>query len=60
MPEFLVQWAGYVIPWIEALGIVVVLWGIVEARWLCRGRPGGPRPGTRRSAISASLSRSAS
>jgi hypothetical protein len=22
---------GYVIPWIEALGIVVVLWGIVEA-----------------------------
>jgi uncharacterized membrane protein len=31
MHELLVQWTGYVIPWIEALGIVMVLWGIVEA-----------------------------
>jgi uncharacterized membrane protein len=31
MHELLVESAGYVIPWIEALGIVVVLWGIVEA-----------------------------
>lgn len=22
---------GYVVPWIEALGIVVVLWGVLEA-----------------------------
>ncbi len=31
MHELLVQWVGYVVPWIEALGIVVVLWGILEA-----------------------------
>lgn len=31
MHELLVQWVGYVVPWIEALGIVAVLWGILEA-----------------------------
>ena len=31
MHDFLVQSADYAIPWIEALGITVVLWGIVEA-----------------------------
>ena len=31
MHELLVQWVGYVVPWIEALGIVVVLWGVLEA-----------------------------
>lgn len=31
MHELLVQWVGYVVPWIEAMGIVVVLWGVLEA-----------------------------
>ncbi len=31
MHELLVQWMSYVVPWIEALGIVMVLWGILEA-----------------------------
>lgn len=31
MHELLVQWVGYGVPWIEALGIVVVLWGVLEA-----------------------------
>lgn len=31
MHALLVQWVGYVVPWIEALGIVVVLWGVLEA-----------------------------
>lgn len=31
MHGLLVQWVGYVVPWIEALGIAVVLWGVVEA-----------------------------
>lgn len=31
MDEFLVQWVSYVVPWIESLGIAVVLWGILEA-----------------------------
>ena len=31
MHEFLVQWVSYVVPWIESLGIVAVLWGILEA-----------------------------
>lgn len=31
MDELLVQWVGYVVPWIESLGIGVVLWGILEA-----------------------------
>lgn len=31
MHELLVQWVGYVVPWIEALGIVMVLWGILGA-----------------------------
>ncbi|MEW5756310.1 MAG: DUF1622 domain-containing protein [Pseudomonadota bacterium] len=30
MHESLVQWVGYVVPPIEAVGIAVVLWGIVE------------------------------
>jgi hypothetical protein len=43
MHELLVQWVGYVVPWIEALGIVVVLWGVLGAfmglaqRWLVVG-----------------------
>jgi len=31
MHELLVQWVSYVVPWTEALGIVVVLWGVLEA-----------------------------
>jgi len=31
MHELLVQWMGYVVPWIETLGIVMVLWGIPKA-----------------------------
>ena len=31
MHELLVQWVTYVVPWIESLGIIVVLWGILEA-----------------------------
>jgi uncharacterized membrane protein len=31
MHELLVQWVGYVVPWIEVLGIVMVLWSILEA-----------------------------
>lgn len=31
MHQLLVQWVGYVVPWIEVLGIVVVLWSILEA-----------------------------
>ncbi|MEW6330434.1 MAG: DUF1622 domain-containing protein [Pseudomonadota bacterium] len=31
MHELLVQWVGYVVPWIEAIGIIVVLWGILGA-----------------------------
>lgn len=31
MHEVLVQWVGYVVPWIEALGILMVLWGILGA-----------------------------
>lgn len=31
MHDLLAQSAAYVIPWIEAFGIIVVLWGIVEA-----------------------------
>lgn len=31
MHELLVQWVGYLVPWIEAIGIVVVLWGVLEA-----------------------------
>jgi uncharacterized membrane protein len=31
MDELLVQWVSYIVPWIESLGIVVVLWGIIEA-----------------------------
>lgn len=31
MHELLVQGVGYVVPWIEAVGIVVVLWGVLEA-----------------------------
>lgn len=31
MHALLVQWMSYVVPWIEALGIVMVLWGILEA-----------------------------
>ncbi len=31
MHELLVQWMSYVVPWIEALGIVMVLWGVLEA-----------------------------
>jgi len=31
MHELLVQWTEYVVPWIEALGILMVLWAVVEA-----------------------------
>lgn len=31
MHDLLVQWVGYVVPWIEAVGIVAVLWGVLEA-----------------------------
>lgn len=31
MHQLLVQWVGYVVPWIEAAGIVAVLWGVLEA-----------------------------
>jgi uncharacterized membrane protein len=31
MHEALVQGVGYIVPWIEALGIVVVLWGVLDA-----------------------------
>ena len=31
MHELLVQWVGYGVPWIEAVGIAVVLWGVLEA-----------------------------
>lgn len=31
MHELLVQGVGYVVPWIEAVGIVVVLWGVLAA-----------------------------
>jgi uncharacterized membrane protein len=31
MHDFLVQAADYAIPWIEAFGIIVVVWGIAEA-----------------------------
>jgi uncharacterized membrane protein len=31
MHELLVQWVGYVVPWIEFLGIAMVLWSILEA-----------------------------
>lgn len=39
MHEILVQWMGYVVPPIEAVGIAVVLWGIAEglAKLLRRG-----------------------
>ncbi|MCC6208276.1 MAG: DUF1622 domain-containing protein [Gammaproteobacteria bacterium] len=30
MHEFLVQGVGYVVPWIEAVGIVIVAWGVFE------------------------------
>lgn len=40
MHQLLVQWVGYVVPWIEALGIVMVLWsalgalaGLVQRGW---------------------------
>lgn len=47
MHDLLVQWVGYVIPWIEAAGIVMVLWGVLGALsglmsrvWsVLRGRP---------------------
>ncbi len=31
MRDALVQGVGHIVPWIEALGIVAVLWGILEA-----------------------------
>jgi len=31
MHEMLAQWVAYVVPWIEALGIVAVLWSVIEA-----------------------------
>ena len=31
MDELLVVWVSYVVPWIESLGVAVVLWGILEA-----------------------------
>lgn len=31
MHELLVQWLGYIVPWIESLGIVMVLWGVLGA-----------------------------
>lgn len=31
MHEHLVQWVSYIVPLIELLGIIVVLWGILEA-----------------------------
>ncbi len=31
MHQLLVQWVGYAVPWIEVLGIFVVLWSILEA-----------------------------
>lgn len=31
MHELLVQWVGYAVPWVEAMGIVMVLWGILAA-----------------------------
>jgi uncharacterized membrane protein len=31
MHDLLVQFAGYVVPWIEIMGILVVLWGVLEA-----------------------------
>ena len=31
MHELLVQWVGYVVPWIEVLGIFMVLWSILQA-----------------------------
>ncbi|MFZ5790098.1 MAG: DUF1622 domain-containing protein [Pseudomonadota bacterium] len=31
MHQLLVQWVGYVVPWIEVLGIVLVLWSVLEA-----------------------------
>ncbi len=31
MHDLLVYWTSQIVPWIEALGIVVVLWGVLEA-----------------------------
>jgi len=31
MHELLAQWVAYVVPWIEAFGIVAVLWSVLEA-----------------------------
>ncbi len=31
MHEFHVQWVSFVVPWIVSLGIIIVLWGVIEA-----------------------------
>lgn len=31
MHQLLVQWVSDIVPWIELLGIIMVLWGILEA-----------------------------
>lgn len=31
MHQLLVQWVGYVVPWIELLGVVIVLWAVIDA-----------------------------
>jgi uncharacterized membrane protein len=31
MHELLVQWVGYVVPWIEVFGVGMVLWAVLEA-----------------------------
>ena len=39
MHELLIQWVGYLVPAIEAAGVAIVLWGLVEglARLLYQG-----------------------
>jgi uncharacterized membrane protein len=46
MHELLVQGVGYVVPWVEAAGIAVVLWGVFEglaklAQYVLRSSIGG-------------------
>lgn len=48
MHELLVQGVGFVVPWIEAAGIVIVVWGVFEglARLVMRAWDVAARGGT--------------